>query len=622
MLRIDKVGSSFQTKLHKAIAQLSYFPQTLRLLWSAARNWTIAWAILLVIQGLIPVAIVYLTRQVVNSLVAVTGAGLAWESLQQILFPTALLVGVLLLTSSLSSAIEWVRTAQAEYVEDYINTAINQKSIEVDLSVYESSEYYDYLNRALSNASSSSLALLENTGSLFQNSITLFSMAAVLIPYGLWLPAVLVVSAFPAFYMVSYFNRRYHHWWQKSTTDRRRLQYYQMLMTNNQVASELRLFNLGSSFQATYRQLRRQLRAERLKLIAIQSLGSLLASITGLIMVGLAMAWTVRQVLQGQMTLGDLALFFQAFNQGQNLLRSLLGSLGKIYRNSLFVSNLFAFLRLEPQIVDPPQPQPTPAKIQQGICFRNVSFAYPNSDRHVLKDFNLTIPAGKIVAIVGDNGAGKSTLVKLLCRFYDPSSGKIELDGINLRDFAVEKLRRLITVLFQFPITYQLTAAENIALGDLSANPSTDNIEMAAKGAGAHEIIDRLPKKYDALLGKYFPGGTDLSGGEWQRIALARAFLRRAQMIILDEPTSAMDPWAEFDWLERFRTLANGRTAVVITHRFTLAMRADIIHVMRFGEIVESGTHNELIARGGFYAQSWKTQMEATQDSALENALV
>ncbi|PMB39093.1 multidrug ABC transporter ATP-binding protein, partial [Fischerella thermalis CCMEE 5319] len=266
-------------------------------------------------------------------------------------------------------------------------------------------------------------------------------------------------------------------------------------------------------------------------------------------------------------------------------------------------------------------PVAVPTKPQKEIRFRQVTFRYPGATEAVLENFNLTIPAGKIVAIVGDNGAGKSTLIKLLCRFYDPDSGKIELDGIDLRNFAVKEFRRLITVLFQSPIPYYTTAGENIALGDITALSNQVEIESAAKASGIHEKIMRLPLGYNTMLGKLFPDGTDLSGGQWQRLALARAFFRRAQIIILDEPTSAMDPWAEYDWLERFRTLAEGRTAVVITHRFTLAMQADIIHVMRAGRIVESGNHGELLALGGLYAQSWEAQMESSSSQKVKNGI-
>jgi ATP-binding cassette, subfamily B, bacterial len=601
-------------KLHSSVAQLSYLPRVFSLIWDASRNWTLAWVILLVLQGVLPAATVYLTRLLVNSLVAVIGAGMSWESIQTILVPVAMIAGVLVLSECLQGVSEWVRTAQSELVQDHISALVHQQSIAIDFGCYESSEYNDYLDRAREGASSRSLALLENTGNLLQSSITLVTMAAILLPYGIWLPIILFVSALPAFYISLRLNLRQYQWSQRTTTERRRLQYYEFLLTNSWTAAELRLFSLGPYMQSAYQKLRHRLRNEQLKLIKEQSLSRFGAGILALLVAGAALIWMGRQVLLGIISLGDLALFYQAFNQGQSIIKSLLGSLGQIYKNSWFISNLFEFLQIQPQIVDPPNPLPVPLKPKQGIRFRQVTFRYPGSEEVVFEDFNLTVEAGKIVAIVGDNGAGKSTLIKLLCRLYDPHSGSIELDGIDLRDFSVKELRKLITVLFQFPIPYNLTAAQNIALGDLSATPSQAEIETASIKSGIHDRIMRLPQGYDSMLGKSFPGGTDLSGGEWQRLALARAFLRKAQILILDEPTSAIDPWAEFDWLERFRTIANGRTAIVITHRFTLAMRADIIHVMRAGRIVESGSHDELVDRGGFYAQSWKQQMEVNSN--------
>jgi ATP-binding cassette subfamily B protein len=227
-----------------------------------------------------------------------------------------------------------------------------------------------------------------------------------------------------------------------------------------------------------------------------------------------------------------------------------------------------------------------------------------------VRDFNLSIPAGRIVALVGSNGAGKSTLLKLLCRFYDPQAGRITLDGVDIRNLSVSELRHMITVLFQLPVTYQASAAENIAFGDLSTGPAMPEIESAARSAGAHEVITRLPRGYDTRLGRWFSDGTDLSFGEWQRLALARAFFRQGQIMILDEPTSALDSWAEVDWFQRFRSLARGKTALVITHRLTIARRADIIHVMDAGSIIESGTHEQLLSLGKLYASSWFAQVK------------
>jgi len=339
----------------------------------------------------------------------------------------------------------------------------------------------------------------------------------------------------------------------------------------------------------------------------------LAAGAAALAVAGAAMAWIGWRALQGRATLGDLALFYQAFSQGQGLMRSLLENVGQIYSNSLFLGDLFQFLALQPGIKNPAKPAllPEDGRCPLGVEFRDVTFHYPGSRRLVLDRVSLSIPAGKIAAVVGTNGAGKSTLVKLLCRFYDPQSGGIELGGTDLRAFAAEDLRRHITALFQPAVPYNATVAENIALGDHAAVPDAAPLQEAARSAGADEVIGRLPAGYDAILGTWFEDGTDLSAGEWQRLGLARAFLRPAPVIVLDEPTSAMDSWAEADWLGRFRELTEGHTALMITHRFTTAMHADIIHVMEQGRIIESGTHAELTAAGGRYAASWQAQMRA-----------
>lgn len=604
------------TKIHSHlrdfVAQLAHLTQTLRLVWVAARGWTLAWAFLLVIQGLLPAATVYLTRLLVDSLVTNIGTGGSWESVRPTLFLAALMAGTVLLVELTQSIGGWVRSAQAEFIRDHLSALVHEKSVAVDLAFYESPEYHDRLDRARTDLNSRPLALLESSGSLLQNAITLAAMSTLLVPYGVWLPGVLLVSTLPAFFVVLRFNRDYHRWWEQTTADRRRTQYYDLVLTHSAIAAELRLFNLGPYFQSAYQTLRQRLRTERLSLTRDQSVARLGAGLLGVFISGMSMAWMVWRALLGAVTLGDLALFYQAFNQGQTLLRSLLDNIGQMYTNTLFLGNLFEFLGLKSQVVDRPNLLPVPPALKEGIRFQQVTFRYPDSERVVLQDFDLTLPAGQIVAVVGANGAGKSTLVKLLCRFYDPQAGRITLDGIDIRDVSLQELRRMTTVLFQWPAPYQTNAAQNIALGDLAAEPSRSKLEAVARAAGVHEVIMRLPQGYDTLLGKWFTNGTELSAGEWQRLALARAFLRRAQIMILDEPTSALDSWAEADWFDRFRVLAEGRTAMIITHRFTIARRADMIHVMDAGQLVESGTHDELLARGGRYAQSWFAQMQAS----------
>jgi ATP-binding cassette subfamily B protein len=531
------------------------------------------------------------------------------------------MAGVVGLKELVQAVSGWVRTAQAELVRDHLSAMIHQKSIEIDLAYYESPEYHDQLERARTELSSRPLALLESLGGLLQASISLLAMAMLLIPYGAWLPFALFLSTVPAFYVVVHFSRRYHSWWEQTTADRRRAQYYDMMLTHSTMAAELRLFGLGPHFKSVYQDLRQQLRAERVQLTKSQSFARLGASITSIVISGATLAWMFWRAVQGSATLGDLALFYQAFHHGQGLVRSLLEGIGQIYSNTLFLGSLFEFLQLPSQVRSRKSPRPEQLAIGEGIRFHQVAFRYPNCEEWVLQDFNLIVRPGELVAIVGANGAGKSTLLKLLCRFYDPEAGHITLGGRDIRDLPTDELRRMMTVIFQWPVPYQASAAQNIAFGDISRRNETTDLEFAARSAGAHEVITKLAQGYDTLLGKWFANGVELSVGEWQRLALARAFFRRAQVLILDEPTSALDSWAEADWIERVRSLVAGRTTIIITHRFTIARRTDMIHVMDHGRIVESGTHDHLLTLGGHYAKSWLVQVEG-QPLPAEQAFV
>ena len=596
-------------KLRRAFSLLPYFPRTLRLVRDAAPGWTVVWVALLAVQGLLPAATVTLTRSVVDSLVPVLRRGATWQTIWPALLPLGLMGVVLLVGGVVRSAAGWVRATLAELVQDHIRGLIHRKSVEVDLAYYDLPEYFDHLHRAQNEASYRPMMLLGNLGSMLQHGITLVAMVAVLLRYGVWLPIALVVSTLPAFFVLLHHRLRLYRWRLLATAPERRSWYYDWLLTARQTAAEMRVLDLGAHFQSAYEAVRGQLRGERRKLARDQALAEATASACALLVTAGAALWMVWRTTQQQTSLGDLALFFQAFSQGQGLAGSLLASVGEAYSNSLFLGDLFEFLALDRKVVEQERARPAPSPLQQGIVLDQVGFRYPGSQRAALRDFSLTIPAGRITAVVGRNGAGKSTLVKLLCRLYDPDAGSVQIDGIDLRQVRVREVRRLVTVLMQEPVQYSATLAENVALGDLAASPGAAAVANAIAEAGAGDIVARLPEGPATLLGKWFAGGTDLSVGEWQRIALARAFQRRAPIMILDEPTSAMDPWAEADWLARFRTLAEGRTALIITHRFTTAMYADCIHVMDDGRVIESGSHQELLAKGGAYARAWERQM-------------
>jgi ATP-binding cassette subfamily B protein len=600
-----------RTKLRIGFAQLPYLGRALVLVWNAAQGWTAIWLVLLTIQAFLPIATVYLSRALVNRLVAFLQTDASWSTFRTILPLVITMAVVLLLEKVLGYGSGFVRSVQSELVSDHISELVHNKSVAVDLAFYDRPDYHDRLYRAQYHALDRPLALLENLGGLLQNGLTLVGMIAVLIPYSIWLPFVLLAASLPAIYIVLEHRLRLHEWRLKNTESERRTWYYSWLLTDRETAAELRIFELGTYFQSLYQSLRSRLRDERIQLAWKQGKAELVSAISAVLITGLTLAWMLWKTVQGVFTLGDLALFYQAFNQGQRVTGVLLGNLGEVYSNSIFLADLFEFLALDPQVTEPVQPLPIPANLGESICFEQVTFHYPGSQNIALCNFNLTIPAGSIVAIVGANGAGKSTLIKLLCRFYDPDGGRILMDGVDLRRLSLRELRRQITVLFQEPVHYQNTVLENIALGDLSVAINRQQVATVARAAGADEAIERLPQGFDSLLGKSFQGGNELSVGEWQRLALARAYWRKSPILVLDEPTSAMDPWAEHDWLQRFRQLAAGRTALIITHRFTTAMYADMIHVMANGHVVESGSHAELLVKDGSYARSWQDQMKA-----------
>ncbi|WP_256868359.1 ABC transporter ATP-binding protein [Candidatus Entotheonella palauensis] len=608
------------TRWQRLRIRLRHLPWALRLVWQAAPGWTLFWAILLLMQSILPVITVYLTRSVVDHLVPRLGQVTSFNDMAPALTPIALLAGAMVLTQIISSIAGWLHTCQSNRVKDYMSGLVHAKAAQLDLAHFDSADYYDCLERARTDAANRPLALIRSVGQLVQQSLTLVAMLGVLLPFGWWIPLLLMVSTAPAFIVLVRITIRQHNWFVHNTANRRRTLYYDGILTAREAATELRLFNLTAHFRRAYQHLRRQMCRSQERIALEQAVAQWAAGLFGLLTLATVMGWTLWRSMRGEISMGDVVLMYQAFQNGQNLARTLLSNVNQLYSNMLFLDNLFTFLGLEPKVVDPPEPEPVPVPktLRMGIRFEHVTFAYPGTDRVALDDFSCTLPAGKKVALVGTNGAGKSTVIKLLCRFYDPDAGQVLLDGTDLRQYPLTDLRRQITVLFQQPVQYHSTAAENIAIGDLMASPGDHDIRAAAEAAGADVPITRLPNGYDTILGKQF-SGAELSGGEWQRLALARAFLRQAQIMVLDEPTSAMDSWAEAAWLERFHKLAEGCTVLMVTHRFTTAMHADIIYVMDQGHIVESGTHEDLLALGGHYAQSWLKQMHTRHKDLPSN---
>jgi ATP-binding cassette subfamily B protein len=590
--------------------EVRHLARTLALLRASAGRWTALWLLLLLVQGLLPAATVYLTRGVVDGLTPLLGGNAGWAAAGPFVTPAVLLGAVLLGIALASGAAGWVQTLQSELLQDHIRHLIHQKSVTVGMSFYDFPDFFDHLHRARDEAAYRPAVLLGGLGGLLQNGVTLVAVAAVLLPYGVWLPAVLVLATAPSLVVVLRSALRRRAWKLAATPVERRIWYYDWLLTAREAAAEVRLFDLGRHYSQAFQTLRRRLRSENLALLKREALGEILAVLLGLCVGGGAVVWVVSEAMAGRITAGGLAMFYAAFAQGQGLMRSLLHNAGNMYTNSLFLGNLFAFLELKPEAAATGDPEaPQLARLRQGIRFDSVDFSYPGSARPALTGFSLDIQAGQTVAIVGPNGAGKSTVIKLLCRFYEPDCGRVLADGRDIREWAPAEWRRSISALFQDPVRYAATVLESVSPAELDDSLTAGRVRDALDAAGAEEIVRQLPRQHHTMLGKTFDDGVELSGGEWQRIALARALVRDVPILLLDEPTGAMDSWAEAEWFDRFRGATLGRTTIIITHRFTTAMRADVIHVMAHGRIVESGSHDQLVAQGGRYAESWSAQI-------------
>ena len=602
------------------IARRRVIMQSLRLVWDAAPGWMVAgWCIALVQAGL-GLGGLYLTKLLVDAVGALAKSPQrGGVSLTSALVLVSGLAAVALAGSLLHWLTALVNEAQAQCVSDHVQELIQRKSIELDLAYYENAEYHDTLHRAQQEAPYRPVAIVNGIAQAAQGGLILVGLALLLAATQWGLALALLVPALPAMFLRMRYARRVHAWQRQSSAQQRLAAYLHLLVTAAAAAKEIRLFDLGSLFVGRFRDLRRRLRCEQLSMSGRHCLMNLcLSAAAGLVAFG-AYAFIAYRALRGEITVGALVLYYQAFHRGQGALGDFFSSLAGLYENSLFLTYLRDLLALNPRFSPVTRAESARAAIGQGIVFDKVGFCYPGSARKALHDISLTINPGEHLALVGPNGSGKTTLVKLLCRLYAPTEGRITLDGVDLQDFDEAALRRMMSVVFQDFIRYHASARENIWFGDSVLAADDPKIAVAARAAEVDRLIAELPHGYDTILSNWFEGGEDLSAGQWQRIAIARAFVRQAPLVILDEPTSALDAFSEHEVLSTLRGLTRNRTSVIVSHRFSTVRDADRICVLEDGYLRELGAHNELMARRGAYAQMFTLQAGAYFPSQKES---
>lgn len=589
----------------------AHLERALRLVWESSPRWLLINGVLIVIQSVLPLLTLYLLKLLLDSVAVALEMTDKDAAFRDVGLWIGLSLGLVVFGAVVRSLAELSSEVQTQFVANHMYDIIHTKSLEVDLEYYENSEYYNTLHRAQEEAPYRPSHIVDNLLQIGQNGLSLVAIAGLLLSVHWGIGIVLMLATFPGILVRMKFAGKMFRWQRRRTLLERQTSYYDMMITDGDFAKEIRLFDLGPFFVGRLKASREQLQNERLRIIVQRTFLALaIEAVAALAIYGM-LAFIAYRTVQGDFTLGALVMYYQAFQRGQSLLQGFLRSLARLYEDNLFLSNLYEFLDLEKKIVEPAVPAPVPRPFQSEIAFNHVSFRYPGNTIDALNDVSLRIRPGEVVAIVGENGSGKTTLVKLLCRLYETANGCITIDGTDIRQFETQALHREISVIFQDYLQYQLTARENIWVGNTNLPPNDQAVIAAARQSGADEVITRLQHGYDTPLGRWFEdNGTDLSVGQWQKVALARAFLRDAQLVILDEPTSALDAKAEYEVFRQFRELLNGRAAVLISHRMSTVKLADQIYVLHQGKLIENGTHDELMQLEGTYARLFELQAQ------------
>ncbi len=592
-------------------AALGNLPAFFRLVWQTSPPLFLGNAVLRLVQAAIPAAVLFVGKIIIDQVVTLTKAGAAGQTtyLWQLV---AAEFGLAILSTAIGRAVSLLDGLLGDKFANATSIRLMEHAAQLDLEQFEDATFYDKLERARRQTNGRTVLLSGVLGQV-QQLISVGFLGVGLAVYNPWLLVLIAVAVTPSFIGDNYFNRKSYSLSRSWTPERRELDYLRYVGASDETAKEVKIFGLSGFLVERFRTLSNQY-LQKNQAIAISRAGwGTLLTVLGTAGYYGAYVWIVQRAVTGQISLGDLTFLAGSFRQVRGSLESILLQFSSLTQEAIYLQDLFDYFAIRPAIHSPQMPRPFPAPIQTGFTFENVGFRYANSARWALRGLSFTLTMGEKLALVGENGAGKTTLVKLLARLYDPTEGRILLDGHDLREYDLAEVRQNIGVIFQDYIRFKLTAGTNIAVGDIDQRTNQPRIETSAQRSLADSVIAKLADGYDQQLGKSFNKGVELSGGEWQKIALGRAYMRDAQLIILDEPTAALDARAEYDVFQRFAALTEGKASVIISHRFSTVRMADRILVLGGGQLLELGSHEALLAQQGRYAELFALQARGYQ---------
>ena len=594
-----------QLTLKERIAALKNLPRFFKMVWQTSKWMTITNALLRLCLSAMPLAILYVGKLIVDLVISITTTQATVTSYLWKL--VALEFGLAILSDILSRGINLMDSLLGDLFSNHTSIKIINHAATLDLEQFENSTFYDKMERARQQTIGRTI-LLSQVFSQVQDLITMAFLAAGLLAFNPWLIVMLIVAIIPAFLGEAYFNDKTYALSRKQTPEKRELDYVRFLGASDDTAKEVKIFNLSGFIISRFRHLSNRFYAQNKKLAIRRTAWGALLAILGSAGYYSAYVFIIGQTVTGAITIGSLTFLAGSFRQLRGLMETILLRFNSVSQGAVYLQDFFDFFEIQPTIVTSTRPLPFPNPIKQGFTFDDVGFRYANSEKWANRHINFTLHPGEKIALVGENGAGKTTLVKLLARLYDPTEGRILLDGVDLKEYDLNELRIQIGVIFQDFIRYQMSVSQNIAVGNIIEQDNEELITESSKQSLAHTMIERLPQKYEQMLGRRFNNGIELSGGEWQKIALARAYMKDAQLLILDEPTAALDARAEYEVFQRFADLTKGKSAVLISHRFSTVRMADRIIVLENGRLIEMGNHQQLLEIDGRYAELFGLQ--------------